>query len=75
MEYECHHCKEYYKRGIYSNVNSFLDQLEKKSNILTSDKQDKTLIEEENEMAEKVEANKGQKVYTEFINALNHINT
>ena len=25
MEYGCRHCKEYYKRRIYSNVNSFLE--------------------------------------------------
>src|SRR6266540_5560877 len=58
MEYGCHHCKKYYKCEIYSNVNSFLDRLEKKPNILTSDEQDKTLIEEENEMTEKVKVNR-----------------
>ncbi len=36
MEYKCCHYEEYYKHEIYSNVNSFLDQLEKRSNILTS---------------------------------------
>ncbi len=24
MKYSCHHYEEYYKRGIYSNINSFL---------------------------------------------------
>ena len=29
IEYGCQHYEEYYKRRIYSNVNSFLDRLEK----------------------------------------------
>jgi hypothetical protein len=75
MEYSCHHCVEYYKRGIYSNVNSFLDRLEKGPNILTSDEQDETPIEEENETMEEVEVNGSQEVHIEFINALSHVNT
>jgi hypothetical protein len=75
MEYGCRHCEEYYKRGIYSNVNSFLDRLEKGPNILTSDEQDETLVEEENEVVEEVETNRSQEVHTEFINALNRVNT
>ncbi len=75
MEYGCRHCEEYYKREIYSNVNSFLDRLEKGPNILTSDKQDETPVEEENEAVEEIETNRSQEVHTEFINALNHVNT
>jgi len=75
MEYGCRHCEEYYKCGIYSNVNSFLDRLEKGPNILTSDEQDETPVEEENKTVEEIETNRSQEVHTEFINALNHVNT
>jgi hypothetical protein len=74
IEYGCRHCEEYYKRGIYSNVNSFLDRLEKGPNVLTSDEQDETPIEE-NESVEEVEANRSQEVHTELLNALRRVNT
>lgn len=74
MEYGCRHCEEYYKRGIYSNVNSFLDRLEKGPNTLTSDEQDETPMEE-NESVEEVEANGSQEVHTELLNALGRVNT
>ncbi|EXX63084.1 hypothetical protein RirG_155640 [Rhizophagus irregularis DAOM 197198w] len=74
MEYGCRHCEEYYKRGIYSNVNSFLDRLEKGPNVLTSDEQDKTPTEE-NETVEEVEANGSQEVHAELLIALIHVNT
>ena len=38
MKYGCYHCKKYYKRGIYSNMNSFLERLEKGSNGLIARK-------------------------------------
>ncbi|CAG8539657.1 17651_t:CDS:2, partial [Rhizophagus irregularis] len=74
MEYGCRHCEEYYKRGIYSNVNSFLDRLEKGPNVLTSDEQDETPTEE-NETVEEVEANGSQEVHAELLIALIHVNT
>ena len=46
LEYGCRHCEEYYKREIYSNVNSFLERLEKGPNVLTSDEKDESPIEE-----------------------------
>ena len=78
MEYSCRHCEEYYKRGIYSNVNSFLKRLEKGPNVLTTEEKEGENVEEvlsdENEKVEEVEINKGQ-VHTAFLNALNHVNT
>ncbi|EXX63278.1 uncharacterized protein OCT59_010083 [Rhizophagus irregularis] len=74
IEYGCHHCDEYYKCKIYSNVNSFLDQLEKGSNVFTFDEQDKTSTEE-NETVEEVEINGSQEVHTELLIALIHVNT
>ncbi|CAB4417283.1 unnamed protein product [Rhizophagus irregularis] len=74
MEYDCRHCEEYYKRRIYSNVNSFLDRLEKGPNVLTSDEQDGTPTEE-NETVEEVEANGSQEVHAELLIALIHVNT
>ncbi|GBB85277.1 hypothetical protein RclHR1_11830008 [Rhizophagus clarus] len=74
MEYGCRHCEEYYKRGIYSNVNSFIDRLEKGPNVLTSDEQDESPTEE-NETIEEVEANGSQEVHEELLNALINVNT
>ncbi|GES81508.1 hypothetical protein GLOIN_2v1872628 [Rhizophagus clarus] len=74
MEYGCRHCEEYYKRGIYSNVNSFLDRLEKGPNVLTSDEQDE-IPTEENESVEEVEVNENQEVHTKLLNALRRVNT
>jgi len=73
MEYGCRHCEEYYKRGIYSNVNSFLDRLEKGPNVLTSEEEEEVPLEE-NETVEEVKISRNQEVHTEFINAFNHVN-
>ena len=35
MEYGCRHCEQYYKDGIYKNVNSFLQRLEKGADIIS----------------------------------------
>ena len=43
-----------YKRGIYSNINSFLDRLEKGPNVFTSEEKDDEVPVEENEMADEV---------------------
>ncbi|RIB16837.1 hypothetical protein C2G38_1479581 [Gigaspora rosea] len=37
MEYGCRHCEQYYKNGIYKNVNSFLKRLEKGANNITEE--------------------------------------
>ena len=75
MEYSCRHCVEYYKRGIYSNVNSFLDRLEKGPNVFTSEEKDEEVPVEENEMVDEVEIDRRQEVHTQFLNALNCVNT
>ena len=75
MEYGCRHCEEYYKRGIYSNVNSLLEWLEKGPNVLTSEEEGEVVPMEENETIEEVEASRDREIHTEFLNALNHVNT
>ena len=74
LEYGCRHCKEYYKCEIYSNVNFFLERLEKGPNVLTSDEKDEFTIEE-NETVDEVKTNKSQEVHTEFLNVLSCVNT
>ncbi|CAG8705334.1 16894_t:CDS:2, partial [Funneliformis caledonium] len=63
--------------GYSANIVPLPDsyRLEKGPNILTSDEQDATPIEEKNKAVEEVEANRSQEVHTEFINALSHVNT
>ncbi|POG77971.1 hypothetical protein GLOIN_2v1814843 [Rhizophagus irregularis DAOM 181602=DAOM 197198] len=75
MEYGCRHCEEYYKRGIYSNVNSFLERLERGPNVLTSEEKDEEVPVEENETVEEIETNKSHEIHTKFLNALNSVNT
>lgn len=76
LEYGCRYCEEYYKRGIYSNVNSFLERLEKGPNILTPEENEgEEILVEENEVIEEVEMNRSQEVHDKLLEALNCINT
>jgi len=77
MEYSCHHCEEYYKRGVYSNVNSFLNRLEKGPAVLTSEEQAdiEENLAEDNETAEEVNLNKIQSTHVAFLNAINQVGT
>ena len=51
MEYGCRHCEQYYKNGIYKNVNSFLKRLEKGAKNITEEDG----IEEESQDPEETE--------------------
>ncbi|RHZ51183.1 hypothetical protein Glove_482g48 [Diversispora epigaea] len=74
--YRYHYCEEYYKRGIYSNVKSFLERLEKGSNILTPEEsKGEEVLVEENKVIEEVEMNRSQEVHNKLLKALNCINT
>ncbi|RIB24963.1 hypothetical protein C2G38_2241710 [Gigaspora rosea] len=48
---KCKYCEEYYKRGIFENVNSFLKRIEKRENKLTK----KDLDDDENDIEEGVD--------------------
>ncbi|RHZ53533.1 hypothetical protein Glove_441g50 [Diversispora epigaea] len=74
-EYGCRHCEEYYKRGIYSNVKSFLDRLEKGPNVLTSEEMDEYKNSVNDEVIENKEINSNQEINTNFVMALNNVNT
>ncbi|RHZ85463.1 hypothetical protein Glove_65g108 [Diversispora epigaea] len=74
-EYGCRHCEEYYKRGIYSNVKSFLDRLEKGPNVLTSEEMDEYENSVNDEVIENEEINSNQEIHTNFVMALNNVNT
>ncbi|RHZ45924.1 hypothetical protein Glove_642g37 [Diversispora epigaea] len=54
---KCTYCEEYYKRGIFENVNSFLKRIEKGANTLTQEDLDdeRNDIEEEQEQTEEIE--------------------
>src|SRR6185312_17396608 len=51
IEYGCQHCEQYYKNGIYKNVNSFLKRLEKGAKNITEEDR----IEEESQDSEETE--------------------
>ncbi|CAG8443661.1 5676_t:CDS:2, partial [Funneliformis caledonium] len=71
--------KEIYKnRGkttLKETVDSRCLSTEYSVNIVPLPDSYATLIEEENEAVEEVEANRSQEVHTEFINTLSHVNT
>ncbi len=48
----CVYCENFYKNGIFENVNSFLKRIEKGTNILTCDDLDDEINEEEEEEEE-----------------------
>ncbi|RIB21323.1 hypothetical protein C2G38_2176936 [Gigaspora rosea] len=55
---KCKYCEEYYKRGIFKNVNSFLKRIEKGENKLTKEDLDddkKDVEEVADEVSEKIE--------------------
>ena len=77
MNYGCHHCEEYYKCGIYSNVDSFLKRLEKGPEVLTPEENENENIEDtdENNMVEAAEISNSQEVHTIFLNKINQVIT
>jgi hypothetical protein len=45
----CKYCKEYYKKGIFKNVDSFLERLNEGEDILTSEDVEEESCEEDRE--------------------------
>lgn len=73
MESCCRHCKEYYKKGIHYNVESFKKRLEKGPNALTKEEKQEKNVEEpdqEDDTAEEVRRENPDA----FLVALNAIN-
>jgi hypothetical protein len=48
-ENACKHCEEYYKKGIFKNVDSFLERLNEGGDILTSEDIEEESYEEDQE--------------------------
>ncbi|RHZ88486.1 hypothetical protein Glove_22g49 [Diversispora epigaea] len=69
----CNYCENFYKIGIFENVNSFLKRLEKGAEILTQEDFDNVEIEiEEEEETEEIESEKTD-VSSLLIDAINKI--
>jgi len=49
LENRCKHCEEYYKKGVFQNVNSFLERLNQGGDILTSEDIEEESYEEESQ--------------------------
>ena len=75
MNYGCRHCEEYYKRGIYSNVDSFLKRLEKGPEVLTSEEKENENFEDvdENDTVKIAETSNSQEIHTTFLNILHQV--
>jgi len=69
----CSYCENFYKSGIFENVNSFLKRIEKGKDILTQDDLDDEINEEEEEESEEV-ANEQTDVSATLAAAINDIN-
>ncbi|RIB16251.1 hypothetical protein C2G38_2190473, partial [Gigaspora rosea] len=54
---KCNYCEEFYKKGIFKNVNKFLERLEGKDKLTPEDFDDNenTEKEEEEETSEEIE--------------------
>ena len=57
---KCKHCEEFYKKGIFKNVQKFLTRIEKGADTLTEedlddDDDDEENVEEESEEVEEVD--------------------
>jgi hypothetical protein len=69
----CIYCENFYKNGIFENVNSFLKRIEKGADILTQDDLDNDEIKiEEEEESEEIE-NEQTDVSSALITAINNI--
>lgn len=68
----CNHCEQYYKRGVFDNVKSFLDRLQNGSNELTEEEQedDDNVEEEQEEGAEEVDNSDFTTISSKLTNAL-----
>lgn len=61
LEERCKYCEDYYERGIFANVDSFVERLEKGPNILSSED-----VEEGGEEVEEAEDSNNINVETEL---------
>jgi hypothetical protein len=68
----CNYCENFYKNGIFENVNSFLKRLEKGAEILTQEDFDNVEIEIEEEETEEIESKKTD-ISSLLIDAINKI--
>ena len=71
----CNHCEQYYKKGIYKNIDSFLKRLEKGKDELTEEDTENPSTEENDEEQDEIVLNISdqEKISIEFRNALNNI--
>ncbi|CAB4428222.1 unnamed protein product [Rhizophagus irregularis] len=69
----CILCENFYKKGIFENVNSFLKRVEKETDTLTQDDLDDEINEEEEEESEKT-ADEEIDVSATLEAAINNIN-
>ena len=40
LKNRCNHCEQYYKRGVFDNIKSFLERLQNGNNELTEEEQE-----------------------------------
>ncbi|PKC08025.1 hypothetical protein RhiirA5_410749, partial [Rhizophagus irregularis] len=69
----CVYCENFYKKGIFENVNSFLKRVEKGTDTLTQDDLDDEINEEEEEESEET-ADEEIDVSATLEAAINNIN-
>ena len=68
----CNHCEQYYKRGVFDNVKSFLDRLQNGSSKLTGEEQeiDDNVEEEQEEGIEEEDNSDFTTISSKLTNAL-----
>ncbi|PKY21872.1 hypothetical protein RhiirB3_525341 [Rhizophagus irregularis] len=69
----CVYCENFYKNGIYENVNAFLKRIEKGTDMLTQDDLDDEIIEDEEEGTEETECEQTD-ISVALALAINNIN-
>ena len=69
----CTYCENFYKNGIFENVNSFLKRVEKGTDILTQDDLDDEVDEDEEEESEETTSEETD-VSAALAAAMNNIN-
>ena len=74
LHFDCSHCTEYYKKGIFNNVNSFISTLTDDKNITIEDTINNDELEETNdsEIDEELEIEQNN-VTVEYLAAINAI--
>ena len=69
----CVYCENFYKNGIFENVNSFLKRVEKGTDMLTQDDIDDEVDEDEKEESEETTSEETD-VSAALVAAMNNIN-